>query len=200
MKKSLWLLSFIFLIVISGCSTTKVTRVDANAKIDFSGQWNDYDAMLVSQELVEDCLSRTWQKAFIENRGRNPVVIVGHVSNRTQEHIDAQIIVKYLERELLNSGKVVFVANPVEREGIRAEREDQQKGYTSTESMLAMGKERGADYMLIGNIGSIKDEIKRQFSVFYQVNLELIDLATNEKVWIGQKQIKKKVKQPRFSL
>ncbi|MEE8580705.1 MAG: penicillin-binding protein activator LpoB, partial [Myxococcota bacterium] len=32
---------------------------------------------------------------------------------------------------------------------------------------------------------------------FYQVELELIDLETNQKIWIGQKKLKKHIKRPR---
>ena len=83
---------------------------------------------------------------------------------------------------------------------MRAERADQQLGHTAQETMAALGRERGADLMLIGGVHSIKDEAKGQFTISYQVNLELIDLTTNEKVWIGQTRIKKKVTQRRYSL
>jgi PBP1b-binding outer membrane lipoprotein LpoB len=45
-----------------------------------------------------------------------------------------------------------------------------------------------------GVITSIVDEYKNQKVVSYQINLELTDLETNEKVWLGEKQIKKFVK------
>ena len=35
---------------------------------------------------------------------------------------------------------------------------------------------------------------------FYQVELELINLESNEKVWIGQKKLKKLVKNPKFRM
>ena len=54
--------------------------------------------------------------------------------------------------------------------------------------------------MLKGSINSIKDEIKGKYVILYQVNLELIDLTNNQKVWIGEKEIKKFVKRSKFSL
>ena len=50
--------------------------------------------------------------------------------------------------------------------------------------------------MLLGTINTIVDtkaEGKRNI-VFYQIDLNLVDLHTNETVWIGQKKIKKFVK------
>ncbi len=38
------------------------------------------------------------------------------------------------------------------------------------------------------------DEYGRERIVFYKVNLELVDLESNEKVWIGDKEIKKEIR------
>jgi hypothetical protein len=56
---------------------------------------------------------------------------------------------------------------------------------------FAWGKEHGADYMLSGVINSIEDSEGGNAVVFYQVDLNLIDLESNSKVWQGQKKIKK---------
>ncbi|MDP8212905.1 MAG: penicillin-binding protein activator LpoB [Candidatus Zapsychrus exili] len=182
-----------------GCAT-KIERVNTGTIVDFSGKFNDYDSLSVSKEMVSDCLSQSWIESFHKENGRNPVVIVGHVNNRSHEHINSQVFTKYLEREVMNSGKIVFVASSDEREQIRDERTDQAKGFTDPTTIAAIGKERGADYMLIGSINSVKDETKGKYVILYQVNLELIDLSTNVKAWIGSKEIKKVVKNPKYSL
>jgi PBP1b-binding outer membrane lipoprotein LpoB len=48
--------------------------------------------------------------------------------------------------------------------------------------------------MMFGNINSIVDQEGKKKVVFYQINLELADLETNEIVWIGSKKIKKYIK------
>jgi hypothetical protein len=60
--------------------------------------------------------------------------------------------------------------------------------------MKQFGLEVGADYMLQGDINSIVDSYKRKKVVYYQINLQLTDLQTNEVVWIGDKKITKYVK------
>ena len=47
--------------------------------------------------------------------------------------------------------------------------------------------------MLSGTIDSIVDSNGGTKVVYYQVDLELIDLENNRKVWINGKKIKKKV-------
>ena len=198
MKKNLTLLC-LMVFIFSGCAT-KVERVDRGEKIDLSGRWNDYDAKLVSEEIIADVLDKSWRNRFIDENGRLPVVIVGSVDNRTSEHINTQVITKFMESELLDSGDVVFVASSTERTQIRTERDDQQQGHTDPSTMATLGKERGADFMLIGSINSVEDVVRRKEVIFYQVSLELINLSTNQKIWIGQKEIKKKIKNPRVSL
>lgn len=183
-----------------GCSTSQVKRVDVDKTVDFSGLWNDTDSRLVANEMIADSLSRPWITEFMEKNHRDPVVIVGNVANRSQEHINAEVFTKDLEMSLINSGRVKFVAASGERSWVREERNNQQQGFTDPETIKKIGKETGADYILIGSINSVKDEVKGKYVILYQTNLELIDLTTNLKVWIGQKQLKKIVQRSKYSL
>lgn len=183
-----------------GCSSRQVKRVDVDQTIDLSGLWNDSDSRMVAQEMIADSLARPWISQFIETYRREPVVIVGTVANRSQEHVNTEIFTKDLERSLLNSGRVKFVAASGERSWVRDERNAQQDGYTDPATIKKIGKETGADYILIGSVNSVKDEFKNRYVMLYQTNLELIDLTTNQKVWIGQKHLKKVIKRSKFSL
>jgi PBP1b-binding outer membrane lipoprotein LpoB len=98
-----------------------------------------------------------------------------------------------MEVAFINEGRVSVVQSADERNQVRDERNDQQT-FASEESKKKWGKENGADFMMNGVITSITDEFKNRKSVAYQINLELTNIETNEKVWIGQKQIKKLVK------
>jgi len=183
-------------VFLSGCggSSKTVTRVDPNTTQDLSGDWNDTDSRLVAEEMIKDVLNRPWLPNYQMTNKKEPDVIVGTVRNRTSEHISTTTFIKNLERELLNSGKVSFVANKEERQEIREERADQQEN-ASAETMKKFQQETGADYMLRGDITTIVDQEGGDKVKFYQVNLELVDLQSNRKVWIGEKKIKKLVSQ-----
>ncbi|MEK7249614.1 MAG: penicillin-binding protein activator LpoB, partial [Bacteroidota bacterium] len=176
--------------LLSGCggSSKTVTRVEPNTTQDLSGDWNDTDSRLVAEEMLHDALNRPWLAGFTAAKKQSPEVIVGTVRNRTSEHISTTTFIKNLERELLNSGKVSFVANKEERQEIREERADQQEN-ASAETMKKFQQETGADYMLRGDITTIVDQEGGDKVKFYQVNLELVDLQSNRKVWIGEKKI-----------
>ena len=187
--------------LILGCAGPKVERTEVDETIDLSGRWNDTDSRLVAEEMIHDCLSRPWLKQFkTDHSHKNPVVIVGTVLNRSHEHINTQVFVKNLERALINSGQVDFVASKEERKELREEKADQLEGFTDEATAKSISKETGADFMLKGSINSVKDEIKGKYVILYQTNLELIHLETNKKAWIGEKQIKKYVKRAQYGL
>ena len=198
-SKLIAVLAIIGTMSLSSCATS-VTRTDVNKVTDFSGGWNDTDARLVAEAMIKDCLDGRWINDFNKQSQRSPMIIVGTVRNKTLEHIDAQVFIEDLQQALSNSGKVEFVANKDERNEIRAERADQQEGNTEPATISAKGHEIGADFMLQGNIFAIKDAVDGKFAMFYQVSLELIDLKTNQKKWIGKKEIKKVVKKKSFKL
>lgn len=181
-----------------GCSSTTVKRVDVEETIDVSGQWNDTDSRLVAEEMITDVLARPWVQTFrLQHGGQAPVVIVGTVRNRSDEHINTETFVKNLERSLINSGEVGFVAATGEREELREERKD-QASHASEKTAKEEGQEIGADFMLQGSINTITDRLEDTQVKYYQVNLELTDIEKHMKVWIGEKKIKKVVKKRRF--
>ena len=181
----------------AGCShETRVTRVDTGMVTDLSGRWNDTDSRMVAETMVTESLSSPWLDHFTKTKGRQPVVIVGTILNRSHEHINLQTFVTDLSRELTNSQKVTFVAGKGERDEIREERREQAI-HAREDTQKAPGKEVGADYMMKGTISTILDEAEGVKAVFYQVDLEMIDLENNVKSWFGQKKIKKVVERKR---
>ena len=181
----------------AGCGAeTKVTRVDAGVVTDLSGRWNDTDSRMVAESMVKEALEFPWLNDFSQSKRRQPVVVVGTVLNNSHEHINVQTFVTDLERELTNSQKVTFVAGKNERDEVRTERKEQAM-YAREDTQKAPGKEIGADYMMKGTIATILDEVDGTKAMFYQVDLQMVDLESNAKVWFGQKKIKKVIEKKR---
>ena len=180
------------LLVTAGCGTS-VKRIDSEEVKDLSGAWNDTDSRLVSAEMVEDALSRLWLREFTRHNGSQPTVIVGEVRNLSHEHINMITFVADIERAMINSRKVQFVASRTERRPVREERKDQDL-HASEATRKPMGQELGADFMLQGTISTIVDVAGKKQVRYYQVDISLINLADNRKVWAGQKKIKKLIK------
>jgi uncharacterized protein (TIGR02722 family) len=182
---------------LAGCGAeTKVTRVDAGVVTDLSGRWNDTDSRMVAESMVKEALEYPWLNNFSQSKRRQPVVVVGTVLNNSHEHINVQTFVTDLERELTNSQKVTFVAGKNEREEVRTERKEQAM-YAREDTQKAPGREIGADYMMKGTIATILDEAGGTKAMFYQVDLQMVDMESNAKVWFGQKKIKKVIEKKR---
>jgi hypothetical protein len=193
-----WMLIGVVLLGCFGCAKKTVTRISTDTVTDLSGRWNDTDSRLVSEEMIADCLMHSWKPRHWETYKEKPVVIVGIIRNKSSEHIAVDTFIGDIERAFINSGEVALVASAEEREQVRDERADQQE-YASEETIKRWGMEKGADYMMGGVITTITDEEEGEKVVFYQVDLNLIHLEDNSKVWLGQQKIKKYIGRKKVS-
>ena len=197
LKKSVLFIVVLALIISCGGPTKQVSRVGVDTTIDLSGRWNDADARMVSENIVEDVLDANWLFHWMGDNQEKRIVIVGTIGNKTSEHINTETFSTDIERELVNSGKVRFVAAQAQRKEIRDERLDQQS-QASEETSKRLAQELGADFMLQGTLSSIEDAVDGKKVVYYQADMNLVNLETNEIVWMGSKKIKKFVAQSKL--
>jgi penicillin-binding protein activator len=184
----------------AGCNAKRVSRIDPNAVTDLSGKWNDADSRLVANALIEQSLTAPWQKRYLAaHGGKNPTVMIGAFRNKSMELIPVMTFTRDLERAFVNSGQVAVVASKEEREEVRAERTDQQQN-AAADSRARQAMEAGANYILQGDVQSIEDSEGRERVVYYQVDATLIDLESNQKVWVGQHRIKKYIERRRVGM
>ena len=194
------LFASIVLSALGGCSSgPKVRRVDSGEITDISGKWNDTDSRIVSQKMISEMLNLPWYKDWTAEKKTKPVVVVGRISNNTTEHINTGAFMADIEREMINSGKIAFVAGGSDREATRRERLDQLQN-ASDDTIKDFGKEIGADFMLFGAIGSFVDQAGGQKAVAYQIDLYLVDVEKNLKVWASQEKIKKLISRRKLKL
>lgn len=180
--------------LLAGCSSLpEVHRVSPSQVTDVSGYWNDTDSRLTAEKMVDQMLDERWLGEY-ENAhaGTRPVVIVGEVRNVSDEHIAVGTFINDIQRVLINSGDVRFVASAAQRESVRGERQDQDLNARAG-TRNPMGREAGADFMMQGTINTIIDAAGDTSVKYYQVNLRLINMRNNVIAWVGQKKIKKHV-------
>ena len=188
-----------FVLLLWGCASAPVrhvTRVDATSETDLSGDWNDTDARMTSNAMIEQCFVSPWLTRFTEMQKRAPRIRVRGITNMSNEHIDAQVFVKSIERAMINSGKVrVLAQEGSELNAIRREQNDSASGLQSDSSAVSVANESGADFVVAVRIASIDDSLGGHRVKFYKISFELIDPSTGEKSWIGDHEIKKFVDQ-----
>jgi len=186
------LIAFLAIITLGGCSHS-VKRIDPNTQTDLSGRWNDTDSRLTANAMIEQMFGNRWAIEFEQRHKKKPVIIVGLVNNKSHEHINTETFIKDLERAIINNGSIRLVEAGENREALRRERANQQE-FASPETAKRWGRELGADFMLQGTVNSIVDAYKKNQAVYYQIDLMLSNLETNERVWMGNKEIKKMIR------
>lgn len=175
-------------LLLSGCGSTQVKRIDATEEVALSDRWNAKDSQIVADEMIGDMLSFPWASSFQSEQGRKPTVIIQRISNKSHEHIAIDTFVNDIKRAVIRSARADFVAGGQERSAVRAERQDQE---LNAAQAVAMGEEQAADFALSGSINSIVDQVGNNRVTFYQVDMKLINMRTNVEVWNGQKKIQK---------
>jgi uncharacterized protein (TIGR02722 family) len=183
-------LLIVFLLV--SCSRS-VTRVDPSTEINLSGRWNDSDSRLVADKMIADLTSSERFKEYVKAKGSKPAIIIGLVSNKTSEHIDAGNYIKKLEAAIFNANIATLVESDEFRDKMRVERAQQQE-FADPKTVKQWGMETGADLMLFGEMTSETDVYNKERVVNYITTLFLTDMETNQRVWYGQQEIKKHIR------
>ena len=179
--------------MLTGSCSRTIKRVDPSTQTDLSGRWNDTDSRLTAEAMIEQMFGNAWAVAFEQKHRQKPVIIVGLVNNKSHEHINTETFIKDLEKAIVNNGSIRLVVAGENREELRRERGAQQD-FASPETAKKWGRELGADFMLQGTVNSIVDSYKKDKSVMYQIDLQLSNIETTEIVWIGDKKIKKLIR------
>jgi hypothetical protein len=150
--------------------------------------WNAADARHLAREMMTDCLSGPWIRAYLGVTGNKPVVTVGPVHDWTAEGIDSEPVVKSCEQELSKSEQVSFVVCPSRSEEAGHEGAGKQE-FVSPETIKRIKSETGATFILVGAVRWISDKTAGGSPPYYQIELEMINTKTLAGVWSGSGKI-----------
>ncbi|MBX2946908.1 MAG: penicillin-binding protein activator LpoB [Cyclobacteriaceae bacterium] len=189
MKKCALLFS---VLIFFSCSRS-VTRIDPDTQIDLSGRWNDTDSRRVADQMIHDLFKSDTFRKYTDALGRKPVIMISSIRNRTSEHIEPGNYISKFEIVIHNSGMADLVESGEFRDKVRKERAEQQD-FADPATAARWGKELGADVILFGEMNSETDVYNKKRVVNYITTLYLTDVETNRRIWYGQHEIKKLVK------
>ncbi|HZI23817.1 MAG TPA: penicillin-binding protein activator LpoB [Chryseolinea sp.] len=189
LKSFFWLSIILFA---ASCQRS-VTRISPDTQIDLSGRWNDSDSRMVAEKMIHDLFESEKFKEYARENGKKPTLVVGLIKNKTSEHIEPGNYIKKFEMAIYNANFAELVESDEFRDKLRQERAEQQD-FADPATMAKWGKEIGADLMLFGEMTSETDMYNKKRVVNYITTLYLSDIETNKRVWYGQHEIKKMVK------
>jgi uncharacterized protein (TIGR02722 family) len=178
-------------LTLGGCSTerafTKGEYTDPNEIDLLSDEWAPSDLQLIAKKIVTDLQQ---SPAFAQIQGR-PVVVVGKLKNSTSEHIDMQSLADKVQTQLSNTGKFAFT-DRASRQDVAEEYEYQGSGYVRPDQAKGPGQQVGADYIMTGELASIKQRVGSDEFIYYKMTAKLTNLRTGLLEWTDEKELKKK--------
>ncbi|MEN8193512.1 MAG: hypothetical protein ABFS12_11895, partial [Bacteroidota bacterium] len=152
------------LFLISGCSSSLKTE-----KEQVIPMWAEIDSEIIADSLVQTSLQAEWNTKF---KKRKPIVVVGKIFNESNENIDVSQIEKDIERSLLNSGEISFVASKKKRETIRYDRKN-RADFKNEKDFKKYLKSLRSDYFFDGTFNLTVDSTKIPRQKTYTLNLEI---------------------------
>lgn len=180
-------------ILFSGCAPkggagmvgydSNVKYGDAKAVETLTADFGSTDLQSTAEALTQSLL----ESRYIAKAQQPPKVRLRTVNNLTYEHIDTKAITDKIRIKLLKSGAVRFLADTANLNQVKDERE-------LTASATAMKENKAmadADFIITGNVRSIKKANGDVQDVYYNVSLELVNPQSGEIVWADEKEIRK---------
>ena len=148
-----------------------VTRLPAGALgPELSGHWSDIDTREAADAILKQCFADPkWLKGK-----KDASLRVGTVMNKTDEHLDASVVIRIVETAIVKDGKVRVLMAP----GAEMERGE------------------GADYSLALRLASIVDWVEGRKLKTYQVSAQVFDTTTSQIACSALTEIKKSITLP----
>lgn len=149
-------------------------------------RWNEADQRKVANTMCKAVV----EGDFLTEYAVKPRIMVGKITNATDEHLDKNLLIRTIRNCLLKSKRVVFVNNLI-REQIDSEVDYQHSGRVNRIYAKEKGKQRASDLILTATISSNPQIYRDKKLVYYNVNMELTNLQSGEIVLAEEKEIRK---------
>jgi len=164
---------------------------DATAQETLTIDFGSTDLQLIAEKMVRSLLD-----APAIREGNRPVVLVGSVANKTDEHIDTRSMTDKIRTTLLQSGQVRFAAGEVRDEVVKELQYQAGSGQVDPATRKRLGRLVGPGYLLTGQISSIRKKAGRTTDLYFLFTLNLVELETGLIRWSGEQEIRKVGKTP----
>lgn len=198
MKIYLVFLLIIVLSLSSGCAMfrTYTEDVDVNNMEHFRGTYDATDMKKITDTVVNNIL----EAKMLKNSKSPPIMVISGIQNRTREYVDTKNLTDRIRTKLINSGKVKFV-NAARRDDLLKE-QGYQAANVTPETMVSIGRQIGARYMITGSLTQMTQETGKQVRIsstemnYYKLTIEVTDLETSLIEWTTEVEFARKESTP----
>ncbi len=186
MKGSLTLVVLAMALVLSSCSSFKAERVDGNKgdekALSITDKWVLKDTENAVKDILEQIGKHKGFQRYLGDSKKKPKLFIMEVQNETSE---PYFPIADMNDELLNefsaSGEYTLIDNQA-REKILKEIKYQAEGMVDPAQMVQIGKQTGADLIILGAVRMNPETRDGKTIKQYTVNMRMTNLKTSEEV------------------
>ena len=193
MKKYTKLILPALFITFNGCAMNNTNAYNGNVSYKNAHDVEQTTLNFGSTDLnliVEKMVTSLLRTPILDGKKR-PVIMIGHVKNKTTEHIDTKNITDKIKTTLLKSGRVRVTAyNEIGKE-LQDELNYQSSKYVKKDTAKKIGNQIAADYKIYGEITSIEKNDGSHVDLYYKMTLNLANIETGLTEWADEKEIRK---------
>lgn len=186
MKASLTLVAIAMTLLLTGCSSFKAERVDGakgdEKALEITDKWVLKDTENAVKDILEQISKHKGFQRYLGETKKKPKLFIMEVQNETSE---PYFPIADMNDELLNefsaSGEYTIIDNQG-RDKILKEVKYQAEGMVDSAQMIQIGKQTGADLIILGAVRMNPETRDGKTIKQYTVNMRMTNLKTSEEV------------------
>lgn len=186
MKASLTLVAIAMTMLLTSCSSFKAERVDGakgdEKALSITDKWVLKDTEIAVKDMLEQIQKHKGFQRYLGDTKKKPKIFIMEVQNETSE---PYFPIADMNDELLNefsaSGEYTIIDNQG-RDKILKEIKYQAEGMVDPSQMVQIGKQTGADLIILGGVRMNPETRDGKTLKQYTVNLRMTNLKTSEEV------------------
>lgn len=195
--KSIFKNMIFFSLVISlySCSSFKAQRLDDKESdeksLSITNKWLTKDTEIAVNKILKKMKKHKGFQRYLEDLGKTPKVFISEVQNDTSE---AYFPIEDFNDELLENfsetGEFILIDNNA-RDAILKELKYQNDGMVDPREIKTIGKQSGADLIIMGAIRMKPASREGKETKQYTVNIRMTDLEKGIEVFRGRAKVNK---------
>ncbi len=158
------------------CTTTSETVEPGNGNT-LDVDWSQTDAHLQLRMLAETMSTAEWLMIYADqNRAKRPAILVAPIRNTTGQRVDSYGLQVAFEQMLQNRATTTVMT------GLALPDTSRMSPVTPIADLIAMGRSHNAEFIVLSELGA-RAAPGTPHLTNYELNLELLDLRTQSRVW-----------------
>jgi PBP1b-binding outer membrane lipoprotein LpoB len=160
----------------NACATNKeVVVADGGYKLDV--EWSQTDAQAQLRMIAETMSTADWLMQYADqNRGKRPTVLVAPIRNATGQRVDSYGMQIEFERLLQNRATTSVMT------GLALPDTSRMAPSLPISELINLGRSHNAEFIVLSELGA-RSAPGSLHLTNYQLNVELLDLRTEARVW-----------------